>query len=101
MVMAEKFYPFDPADYLDSQEAIEVFMADAFETGDAPHIAAAMSVVARAQGMNDLAAKAGLTQEQLDRFLNGTDNPSLTTTLAVIKAMGLNLAVTSDQAGTL
>jgi probable addiction module antidote protein len=51
MTMAEKFYDFDPAEILDSDQAIEVFLAEAMETGDAKFIASAPGVVARAKGM--------------------------------------------------
>ena len=35
--MPKKLYDYDPADALTSDDAIEVFLADAFETGDARH----------------------------------------------------------------
>ena len=47
--MAEKLYDYDPADALKSDEAIEAFLADAFETGDARYIAKALGVIARAK----------------------------------------------------
>jgi DNA-binding phage protein len=40
--MAEELYDYDPADARKSDEAIEVFLADAFETGDARYIAKAL-----------------------------------------------------------
>lgn len=49
--MAEPLYDYDPAFALNSEEAIAIFMADAFETGDAAYIAKALGVVARAKGM--------------------------------------------------
>ena len=91
--MAETFLPYDPAAALESVEAIEVFMTDAFETGDAAHIAAALGVVARAKGMTELAARTGLSREQLYRSLSLNGNPTLKTTLAVMKAVGLSLEV--------
>jgi len=42
-------YDYDPSAALDSDEAIAVFMADAFETGDSAYIAKALGVVARAK----------------------------------------------------
>jgi len=89
--MAEKFSRYDPADGLDSLDAIEIFLVDAFETGDAAHIAAALDVVARAKGMAEMAAAAGLTQEQLHRSLNADQTPTLKTVLAVMKSVGLAL----------
>ncbi len=49
--MGDKLHDFDPASLLKSDEAIEVFLNDAFETGDARHIASALGVAARAKGM--------------------------------------------------
>ena len=46
--MKEQLYDYDPSSALDNQEAIALFMADAFETGDAAYIAKALDVVARA-----------------------------------------------------
>ena len=40
--MIERTYEYDPADALDSPEAIEAFVTDAFETGDASYIAKAL-----------------------------------------------------------
>ena len=65
--MTENFPPYDPAAALGTHEAVEVFMADAFETGDAAHIAAALGVVARAK--RSLATATGVSQDYLDRAL--------------------------------
>ena len=48
--MTEKFFPYDPTAFLDSVEAIEFFLNDAFETGDAGYISASISDVARVTG---------------------------------------------------
>lgn len=89
--MGEKLFPFDPAEGLDSDEAIEVFMEEAFKTGDAAYIAHALGVVARARGMSRVASEAGLSREQLYRSLSEEGNPTLKTTIAVMKALGLEL----------
>lgn len=90
--MAEKIYDYDPADALTSDEAVEVFLMDAFETGNAGHIASALGVVARARGMTAIARKTGLAREQLYRSLSENGNPTLETTLAVMKALGFDMA---------
>lgn len=46
--MSERFYDYDPAEALDSAEAIEVFLADALETDDASYVAEAVEVAKRA-----------------------------------------------------
>ncbi len=89
--MAEKLTTYDPAEDLTSDEAIAVFMAEAFETGDAAYIAHALGVVARAKGMADIAKETGLSREQLYRSFSENGNPTLKTTLAVMKALGIDL----------
>ncbi len=42
---------YDPAEALETEEAIAVFIDDALESGDAAYIAEAIRVAARAQGM--------------------------------------------------
>ena len=49
------------------------------------------SVVARAKGMTQIAAQTGLSREQLYRSFSENGNPTLKTTLAVMKALGLEL----------
>ncbi|HCM0851110.1 TPA: hypothetical protein N2786_003716 [Vibrio parahaemolyticus] len=44
---------FDPAEYLDSPEAIEAYINEAAKTGDPAFIANALNVAARARAMND------------------------------------------------
>jgi probable addiction module antidote protein len=90
--MPEKLHDYDPADALKTDEAIEVFLSDAFETGDARHIAAALGVVARAKGMTNIARATGLAREQLYKSLSEQGNPTLETTLAVMKALGFDLS---------
>jgi len=42
-------------------------------------------------GMAKIAEQTGLSREQLYRSFSGNGNPTLKTTLAVIRALGLNL----------
>lgn len=90
--MTERLHDFDPAKMLKSDEAVEAFLVDALETGDAGHIAAALGVVARAKGMTQVARATGLAREQLYRSLSADGNPTLETTLAVLKAIGFQLS---------
>lgn len=89
--MAEKLTTHDPAEDLNSDEAIAIFMAEAFQTNDAGYIAHALGVVARAKGMARIADQTGLSREQLYRSFSENGNPTLKTTLAVIKAIGIEL----------
>ena len=87
----EKLTDFDPAGMLTTDDAVEVFLADAFETGNARHIASALGAVARAKGMTKVAGATGLASEQLYKSLSETGNPTLETTLAVMKALGFEM----------
>jgi len=88
----KKLTLFDPAEGLTSDEAIAAFMADAFESEDAGYIAHALGVVARAKGMSQIASETGLSREQLYRSFSENGNPTLKTTIAVMKALGIELA---------
>ena len=89
--MAEKLTTFDIAEELKSDEMIAAFMADAFETEDAGYIAHAIGVVARAKGMTQIAKETGLSREQLYRSFSKNGNPTLKSTFAVMKALGISM----------
>jgi probable addiction module antidote protein len=89
--VAEKLTTFDIAEELKSDEMIADFMSDAFETEDAGYIAHALGVVARAKGMTQIAKDTGLSREQLYRSFSKSGNPTLKTTIAVMKALGVEL----------
>jgi probable addiction module antidote protein len=97
MTMKKKLTTFDPAEGLTSDEAIAAFMADAFESGDAGYIAHALGVVARAKGMAQIAGQTGLSREQLYRSFSERGNPTLKTTLAVMKALGIELTAKTQE----
>jgi len=92
MTMTEKLTTFDPAEHLKSDQAIADFMAAAFETNDPAYVAHALGVVARAKGMTQIASQTGLSREQLYRSFSVDGNPTLRTTLAVMKALGIELS---------
>ncbi|MBX9467430.1 MAG: putative addiction module antidote protein [Rhizobium sp.] len=90
--MTEILIDYDPAEDLDTPEAISIFVNEALKTDDAAYIAHALGVVARAKGMAGIAREAGLSREQLYRSLSNEGNPTLKTTLAVMKALGISLS---------
>lgn len=89
--MVEKLTTYDPAEDLTSDEAIAIFMAEAFQSNDTGYIAHALGIVARAKGMTQIAEKTGLSREQLYCSFSENGNPTLKTTLAVMKALGIEL----------
>ena len=89
--MTEKLTTYDPAEDLATDDAVALFVAQAFETNDAGYVAHALGVVARAKGMAQIAGQTGLSREQLYRSFSENGNPTLKTTLAVMKALGIEL----------
>jgi probable addiction module antidote protein len=87
--MAEKFTVYDPAEDLQSPEDYAFFMEEAFKTEDPAFIAHALGIVARAKGMAQIAEETGLSREQLYRSFSKNGNPTLKTTVAVMKALGI------------
>lgn len=89
--MTAKLTTFDPAQALQTDEAIADFMALAFESNDPAYITHALGVVARAKGMTQIANETGLSREQLYRSLSDEGNPTLRTVFTVLKALGIEL----------
>jgi probable addiction module antidote protein len=89
----ETFSRYDTADFLRSDADILAYLEAAMEEGadDPAFIAVALGNVARARGMARLARDTGLTREGLYKALSVEGNPSLGTTLKVMKALGLKL----------
>ena len=94
----EQLTAYDPAEDLQSDEAIAIFMAEAFETNDVAYISHALGMVARARGMAQIAEQTGLSREQLYRSFSSRGNPTLKTTLAVMNALGVQLTTRSPAA---
>lgn len=65
--MTEELTIFDPANHLNSDQAVAAFMRAALETNDPDYVAHALGVVARAKGMTEIARRTWLSREQLCR----------------------------------
>jgi probable addiction module antidote protein len=83
----------DAADHIATAEDAIFHLEAAFEDGDPRVIAEMLGAVARSRGMSEVAAAAGLSRESLYRALSAKGNPTLSTTLRVLKALGLRLMV--------
>ena len=83
---------FDAAKYLNTPEAISVYLEDIFETEDPLLIAHALGTVARAKGMTEVARKTGLSRESLYKALSAEGNPEFATILKVMSALDLKIS---------
>ena len=91
--MNEKFTLYDPAESLEDDEAIQVFLNDILEDNDAALFAHALGIAARAKGMTQVANDTGLAREALYRSFSEEGNPSLKSTIAVLKSLGFRLSI--------
>ncbi len=85
--------PFDPANYLETEEDILYYLEAAMEGNDPKHIASALGDVARSKGMTEIAKKTGRGRQALYAALSDSGNPTLETLTAVLGALGLELTV--------
>ena len=88
-----KTRPFDPANYLQTEEDILYYLEAAMEGNDPKHIASALGDVARSKGMSEVARKSGVGRQALYSALSENGNPTLETLLGVLDALGLQLSV--------
>lgn len=86
-----KLTTFDIVDSLDSEEAINEYISQVFEDGDSGEIIRALGHVARARGMTNVAATAGVGRESLYKALFPGAKPRFDTILRVIRALGIRL----------
>ena len=91
--MALETEPYDSADYLKTPEEIAAYLEAAFEDGDAAVITHALGVVARAEGMTEVAKQTGLTRASLYKALSADGHPEFATVLKVVQALGLKMTV--------
>lgn len=82
---------FDAAPYLDSEEAIAVYLTDILEANDAALLAAALGDIARARGMSEIAKASGITREALYKALRPDAEPRFDTVNRVCIALGVKL----------
>jgi probable addiction module antidote protein len=87
---------FDIVDYLDSDEAIAEYLSEMMDENDTGMFVAALGDVARARGMSEVAAEAGLGRESLYKALREGSEPKFDTIRRVCEALGLRLAIVPD-----
>lgn len=88
-----KTIPWNSSDHLETAEDIAAYLEAAFEDGDPNLIGHALGVVARSKGIAEIARRAGLVGQSLDKALSPDGRPELETVLKVVRALGLKLIV--------
>ena len=98
-MIKESFRSLDLAEYAKASSTQACLLEDALELGDPAHIADVLGIIARARGMTDTAAKAGVTREALYKALSTKGDPKLSTLLGVLRALGLRLRLEPVEKG--
>ena len=95
-----KLLPFDAARYLTDDQAIAEYMTAVLDTEDTDLLLLALSDVARAKGMAQVAKDAGLGRESLYKALAPGAKPRLDTILKVARALGVRFTAVSSPHST-
>lgn len=82
---------FDAAEYLKDEESIAAFLNASTETNDPAVLLNALSTVARARSMSQLAEASGLGRESLYKALKPGAQPRYDTVMRVIHALGVEM----------
>ena len=86
--------PFDPAEYLDTDEAQAAYLTEALDTGDPAFISDSLAVIARARRLFQPARTSGESLGAVDPAIGEKLNPELGAVLDALRALGLRLEAT-------
>ena len=89
--------PYNPCDYCESLEEVNIYLSDAFEAGDPRITLIALKHFAQKMGMNKAAQAAGVDAETLRSRLSADGNPSWLDMVRIIRALGLRLVPVCDK----
>ncbi len=94
---AKGLAPFDASDYLDNEETIAEYLAAALENPDQDAFLTAVRDVAKARGIADVAARAGLGRESLYKTLKPGAKPRFDTVRRLLSALDVKLEVSPSR----
>ncbi|WP_166145865.1 addiction module antidote protein [Methylosinus sp. RM1] len=98
--MTKNFAAFNVSDYLDNEETIAEYLTAAAEDENSDVLLAALSEVAKARGMAQVAAAAGLGRESLYKALAPGSHPRFETISAVLRALNVKIALIPASSAT-
>ena len=90
------FSAFDASKYLDTDEAINDYLAIALKDGDTKTVQVVLRDIARAHGMTQLAKETQLNLQSLYKSLSKEGNPSFATITKIMKALGLKMTLSTQ-----
>ncbi len=82
----------DAVEYLETDEDIEAFLAEA--ANESPeYLIHCLGIAAKAKGMTEVAKQAGVTRASLYQSLDGSKKPKFETIVKVMNALNMKLTV--------
>lgn len=91
--MTIKFTEWDVVDYLVDAKTMAAYLTACLEDGGVTLFLHACGDVARAKGMTDVAADAGLTRASLYKALDEGGNPTMKTVALVLASLGFKMVI--------
>jgi len=98
--MKEQFSRFDAAEFLIDETTIAHYLSAALDDANTDVFIAALSDVARARGITQMAKTAGVGRESLYKTLAPGSKPRYETIRKLLDTLGVKLMVVPGQAGT-
>ena len=95
-----KTRPFDPANYLETDDDMAAYLEAAVEDGDAKHLAASLNDVARAMGLNLISRKIGLSRAALAKIHSPWGEPEIAALREIVQAMESKLRPAKSNVAT-
>ena len=98
--MPENLTEFDATEYINNEKRIQLYLEACVDDGpgDGSLIRAALNDIARVRNMSGLARDAGLDRSGIYKALSKDGNPSFSTVLKIMGALGLRIRIeTSEQ----
>lgn len=91
--MSNKTTPFNPMDFLKTDDEIAAYLTEAYRDDDPAVFIVALGHVAKHKGIAQLAEDTGLNRESLYKTFNGRVQPKWDTVHRLLKAMKVELAI--------
>ncbi len=88
----ETFTPWNPFEYLETQEEINSVLRELLQEEDTKAFISALGHLAKQHGMKEVAQAVGVNRESLYRSFNGKTSPRFDTVHKVMRVLNVNVA---------
>ena len=93
-MVKQKIYDFDAAEFLDNENVIAEYLSEVFANGTDAEIKRALSDVARARNMTEIAKKMGVSRPSLYKSLSDDTRTEFGTIRNFLNAIGVQMTIT-------